>query len=303
MKMDGQAVPNSSFPEFEVVSAAGFWTIADAVLVDPHTYGVGEIAKAERYPNLCPLIRVDQGLQMEKPDYERLLSARIIYVVAHVLNLFASAILPKLPRPVVIMTGTTDENIGPEWAALADDPRVIHWYAQNVNFIHPKVTPIPIGIANENWPHGSKADLVRAMAEEVERRPACYMNYKLTNQGVRMQVAKRFVGQPYVRLEGRQPFPDYLRALKACRFCLSPPGAGIDCHRTWESLYVGTVPLVSAGPWMSGFTHLPMIAVDDWLTIEWADIQRAGDAIPPFDPSSIPELRMSWWADRIRRSL
>jgi hypothetical protein len=36
---------------------------------------------------------------------------------------------------------------------------------------------------------------------------------------------------------------DYIRALQTHKFCISPPGRGIDAHRTWESLMVGTIPI------------------------------------------------------------
>jgi len=33
-----------------------------------------------------------------------------------------------------------------------------------------------------------------------------------------------------------------------CAFTLSPAGAGLDCHRTWEALLLGSIPVVLRSP-------------------------------------------------------
>lgn len=32
------------------------------------------------------------------------------------------------------------------------------------------------------------------------------------------------------------------------QFCASPHGNGLDCHRTWEALCLGCVPIVKSSP-------------------------------------------------------
>eukprot|EP00971_Amphidinium_carterae_P271127 5380441-Amphidinium_carterae.2 len=46
----------------------------------------------------------------------------------------------------------------------------------------------------------------------------------------------------------RLPFKDYMQLLSKHSFVLSPPGKGYDCSRTWESIFVGSVPLVYRDP-------------------------------------------------------
>lgn len=40
---------------------------------------------------------------------------------------------------------------------------------------------------------------------------------------------------------------EYQKALLNSFFTLSPPGNGIDCHRTWEAIYLGVVPVLLDG--------------------------------------------------------
>ena len=39
----------------------------------------------------------------------------------------------------------------------------------------------------------------------------------------------------------------YRQAVCESLFVLSPPGRGLDCHRTWEAIYLGAVPVVLEG--------------------------------------------------------
>lgn len=48
-------------------------------------------------------------------------------------------------------------------------------------------------------------------------------------------------------------------------FVLSPQGNGPDCHRTWESIYLGAVPVVLAGTLAPSFTqNLPIWEIEKW---------------------------------------
>ncbi|CAF1527268.1 unnamed protein product, partial [Adineta steineri] len=44
---------------------------------------------------------------------------------------------------------------------------------------------------------------------------------------------------------------------------LSPRGGGLDCHRTWESLYLDIIPIVWHSTLDSLYTNLPIIIIND----------------------------------------
>jgi hypothetical protein len=64
------------------------------------------------------------------------------------------------------------------------------------------------------------------------------------------------------------PFEQYIRTLSTYKFSVSPPGAGIDTHRTWESLMVGTIPVMLKTPLDRVFENLPVILVDDFSVVD-----------------------------------
>lgn len=68
---------------------------------------------------------------------------------------------------------------------------------------------------------------------------------------------------------GRKPPMELFRGYTRHRFGLSPPGNGIDCHRTWEMLFFGMIPVVESGsldPLFAQF-DLPVIAVKNWTEL------------------------------------
>ena len=57
----------------------------------------------------------------------------------------------------------------------------------------------------------------------------------------------------------------YRQAVSESMFVLSPPGRGFDCHRTWEAIYLGAVPVVLEGTLPPGLLHdLPIHSVSSY---------------------------------------
>ena len=42
---------------------------------------------------------------------------------------------------------------------------------------------------------------------------------------------------------------------------------GLDCHRTWEALFLGCIPIVKTSPIDSLFEDLPVLIVKDWSDV------------------------------------
>jgi hypothetical protein len=50
-------------------------------------------------------------------------------------------------------------------------------------------------------------------------------------------------------------------------FVISPHGNGLDCHRTWEALCLGCIPIVKTSGIDSLFDDLPV-----WIVCEWTEV-------------------------------
>jgi hypothetical protein len=57
---------------------------------------------------------------------------------------------------------------------------------------------------------------------------------------------------------------NYVDELIDSQFCLSLPGKGMDCYRTWEALTFGVIPIVLRTNHMDSiYNDLPVLIVDD----------------------------------------
>ena len=50
-------------------------------------------------------------------------------------------------------------------------------------------------------------------------------------------------------------------------FVLSPHGNGLDCHRTWEALCLGCIPIVKTSAIDYLYEDLPVLIVKEWFDI------------------------------------
>ena len=84
---------------------------------------------------------------------------------------------------------------------------------------------------------------------------------------------------------------------------MSPEGNGADCHRTWEALLLGCIPIVKKTYMGSGlYDGLPVVYVNEWseitpdrLAAEWSKYVNAPKGTYQFE-----KLFADYWVDRIK---
>ena len=138
-----------------------------------------------------------------------------------------------------------------------------------------------------------------AGARSGPREAALYLNFDVrTNPAVRAPLLAALRHRPFVRLGRPLPYPAYLAEMAGHHFCLSPPGNGLDCHRTWECLYLGVVPVVRRGDGDALLSGLPVIACDDLAGLDAETLARGWRALAGRVFDDRP-LRLSTWRARI----
>jgi hypothetical protein len=84
-------------------------------------------------------------------------------------------------------------------------------------------------------------------------------------------------------------------------FSISPPGNGLDTHRTWEDLSLGCIVIVKTSPLDPLYEGLPVVIVNDWaeITQENMDLwlQKYADAFT--NPSYREKLTTRYWIHKI----
>lgn len=77
-------------------------------------------------------------------------------------------------------------------------------------------------------------------------------------------------------------------------------GNGVDTHRLWEILYLGSIPVVKIDAWSLSLRGLglPLEYVEDWSQAEIAKVAE-GDYLQPVKPSQLVSLWWPYWKSRI----
>jgi len=145
------------------------------------------------------------------------------------------------------------------------------------------------------------------MNENIEKKKLLYMNFNINTysqerQGVyNLFCNKRYVtiGKTVNTIEGRTNF---LREIKSHYFVLCPRGNGIDTHRLWETLYMGSIPIVIKNIAYKGFEDLPICFIDKWSDINEDFLDGEYNRILNTD-YCLDKLKISYWIERIRESI
>lgn len=218
-----------------------------------------------------------------------------IYVCSDLLKFFVLQILPKINNKFVLVTGDSDMCVPKEAltnlesATLINSPFLLKWFAQNTQIQrHEKIVQLPIGldyhtisnVPNDIWktdgeghlPKDQERILINLRQQMVpfyERTPIIYVNFTSTNdrfgqrKGAFEQIPNDllFINQSFTkRTQNWKNITQYT-------FVLSPFGNGMDCHRTWEALCLGAIPIVKAPNFQKMFEDLPVLIVNEWSEI------------------------------------
>jgi len=81
------------------------------------------------------------------------------------------------------------------------------------------------------------------------------------------------------------------------KMVICPRGNGVDCHRVWEVLYLGRVPVVERSIAMSFFKELPILFVDDWSELHNNDLMH--EKYNNIKDNNTRMLDFNWWSNKI----
>lgn len=191
--------------------------------------------------------------------------AKSIFVYTYGLDMFLERIYPLLNNSFVLMTHNSDYEINSKYERYLNEGKIKRWYSQNVNFEHAKLISVPIGVANSQWEHGNLELLDKIRNENLPKTNLVYKNFDVkTSIGRRLGVLERTQHIPFTRGRSQE---EYLKDIATSKFNICPMGNGIDTHRMWESIYLGSIPIVQDCINNRQYKELPILIVSDWKTI------------------------------------
>jgi hypothetical protein len=239
--------------------------------------------------------------------------------------------MPHIHHPFVVVTGSADfsapllsHQVGGalgDSASLLGNPLLVAWFAQNMDVIHPKLVPVPIGIdyhsialpniTEHSWGRPTSAERQDALLQELrctlppfhERPITAIMNFKAAGRDVRSRVFETLKDVAGVKTVGGVARSDLWRMYGEFSFVVSPRGYGKDCHRTWEALTLGCAVIVSRDHHLQAlYDDLPVIQVEDWSTVTAEALARwKGELAARWHTFRWEKLRAAFWIDAVRR--
>lgn len=202
---------------------------------------------------------------------------------------------------VVLLTAESDDAVS---ARERVPHQVAAWFS--TNSLHQRAHPMPLGLGNSYCPVSTKApDL--AEAHGAAKTNLLYINFRpSTNIAARQPLWESYEKAERegwaTRRRGDIAGRDYALELARHRFALCPPGNGIDTHRLWEALYVGTIPVVQRSPALETFADLPILFVDNLATLNRQFLEEQARMIEQRNDWNMPKLFLPFWRDFFERA-
>jgi len=245
-----------------------------------------EFITGNNFKKYCNFILDENGFRQQNITRTKPQTTPIFFVKTdYVDSFFSGSLLPK--ESFILLTHNSDHSIGHQYIKYLEYPFLKSWYAQNVNLIHPKLIPIPIGIANSEWPHGDVSTLESVILSDLKKNQLMYANFNVNTNYKQRSYCLKFIDNRYI--ENNVSFQTYLNNTAQAYFSICPLGNGIDSHRIWESLYLKTVPVVEDTyniRRLQNSLNLPIVIVKEWkeLTDLNLNIQLYNNTINSFNP-------------------
>lgn len=240
-----------------------------------------------------------------------------IYVCTDALLNFAVQLLPQISSPFVLVSGDSDVPINdallahPAIATLLASDYLLAWHAQNLVTQHPKLHLLPIGMDYHTmwerpgmWgitavsPMAQENALLNTLAASPEfnqRYLAAYCNWQFAmGRGDRQECFDKVDKSVCFFEANAVPRNSTWLRQAECMFVVSPEGAGMDCHRTWEAILLGCIPIVKKNAISHLFADLPVLVVDDWQEVQRDTLMRYFQTLAERKFDFSPLFRQYW---------
>lgn len=279
---NGEPYPNTDF----------YITVSDRIIINPTNLQ----NSIESFGNktVCPVIFIQSELLPQ--CYSNLLKVRRNYVLITTGN-------DDIQAPYIL----SSEMHG-KVEALLSSHHLKAWFTKNPCIKHPKISPIPLGpkfqYVSTRFFGEPKTEILQKLHKYClspytdfrRNKPnTLYFNFSVgttdnpfirEHQGIRKRIREELLNAGFEENVAK-PFEEYLCDIREHQFCVCPPGRGVDTHRCWEALMVGTVPIMVETALDSLYEHLPVVLVplnfdwskitDQWLNVEYTKLQARTD--------------------------
>ena len=312
-----QAINNSPFteyaPQVDLIWSRGWYNAVPLpawVSMDYYNSPIRGTAKTDTE-------QMDQLLQPSEQTYRNgYLWIRRDHDLPYFVDTMLNGTSPESVKNLTLITSDGDPDVPFDnneysdfrnYKSLLTDPRIFHWYSQNVAQQHPKLTPLPIGM-DLHTPFCAATTPLAIIQRMVEvyksilplklRFPRILYDkgqFEHLNTSGCFNPKQHFCRRDeartetidsvdsctsqslFFRLRNRTERMETWKLFGSYQFGIAPTGIGWDTHRMWEFLFFKTIPIVKSSPLdlLLIPAHVPVIILEDWNELcSWNVTQR-----------------------------
>ena len=229
---------------------------------------------------------------------KEIMEAKSLFVYTYSLGMFLKRIYPLLSNKFILVTHNSDWEINSSVERYLNEGKIKRWYSQNVDFEHPKLISVPIGIANSQWEHGNLQLLSRIKNENHQKTNLVYKNFDVrTSIARRLGVLEKTQNIPLIR---NRTQTEYWTDIASSKFNICPMGNGIDTHRMWESIYLDSIPIVQDCINNRQYQELPILIVSDWSSITPEFLEKKYEEINSKE-YNYSKATLKYWKEEINK--
>ncbi|KAJ3348398.1 hypothetical protein HDU83_001350 [Entophlyctis luteolus] len=258
------------------------------------------------------------------------LDGSVIFVDVKEIDEFVTGLGLQIQRKFVLLSGDGDECDPDckversETARFVDSPYLRHWYMMNckgLDVAYAKMSCLPNGLKQWNGfrdalqvvyeqGYGLKNGLEWKKPTELLPKKDRYvlLSFRISNNAkIRQPIYDMFCNseKPISKVmnclydETINQTMFYSEYFANSRFVISPHGMGLDCYRTYEAIFMNTIPVVITSTLDSLYTGLPVLILKDWneLTIELMEKVEADFSTMNWD---FRPLYVDYWYHKVR---
>jgi hypothetical protein len=233
----------------------------------------------------------------------------IVFVCQETLHEYFITVHSKITNKYILICHNGDVTIDQEIVDFVDDT-IAHFFAQDLIIDHPRITPIPIGLENLKFYIAGVIPFFRKLQRHIAKHPPMrknriFFNFSIsTNPPERGPAKEYFLKHPLMDTAVRFMTPRrHSRILSTYKFVASPPGHAIESCRTWEAMYLKTIPIVKDFVAMRYFASLglPLWIVQDWKELDGYTEEKLAARYDEFIRNANWEsLYMDFWITKIK---
>jgi len=272
---------------------------------------------------------VDSAISFGAKRYLKEIAAQgdgvTVYVTTKALPAFVEQVLPRIQTKFTLITGDSDQ--GPiqtlkskqAFDSLVNNPYLIKWFGQNAvdgEEKHPKFVQLPIGldyhtlkVTSTSW--GPKATPLEQETLLMGKRHA---SLAFENRSAKLFFAgqsdnsrrDKVMHSGAVEYHAATDRSTFWSTAGSHRFVVSPPGNGIDCHRTWEAFAMGSIPIVSDRLhtlYKTNGLNVVSLSDEEWGQLSSPAVQKKMRYAASHYRKEMPEaMYLKYWTDKIRNS-